>query len=301
MKEITLEKFRQGYHTIAELVVSLDNDYKAILKPWNEIKIYLESKPTENQADIMEELISLCDIGAVSDSYLSDYKIEYGTKISFEDYLKIKLKTVNKKIEFNQFMQDDRVIHLKNKLKGINGKSEKINFLLDKKKELEGDHPEALGDILKKDEVYLFIKRELKHLGKYNDVGNKTKVTPSQKLKTNLTDIQRASLFDLLVKDGFIPDDTDKNGFIQAFGNNENNFVIHWEKSKSLLAHFVDTFNCEILGNDGDKRRTQWKPFETLFNVNGLRGAKNDYQKTGSLPLGYKQIDTIIKAISNCR
>lgn len=124
-----------------------------------------------------------------------------------------------------------------------------------------------------------------------------------QQLITPLTDKQRKLLFDLLVKNEFIPHDTDKDGFVQAFGNNKNNFTVRWNqsKSKSLLSYFVDVFNCEILGNDGEKSRTQWKPFETLFGVRGLRGAKNDYLKTGSLPLGHKQIDAIINAVLNCK
>lgn len=125
-----------------------------------------------------------------------------------------------------------------------------------------------------------------------------------QPLQTNLKTQQRANLFTELVNGGFIPDENPDcfNWAFAAKGETEPTppgqwQPIKWEKSKWLLAYFVDLFNCEFLGNDGIKKRTQWKPFELLFGETGLRGSKNDYQKTGSLPDGYKQIEVIIKSL----
>ncbi len=69
-----------------------------------------------------------------------------------------------------------------------------------------------------------------------------------------------------------------------------------WLKSKSLLAYYADKANdyLEIRKGEYDGReKTSWKPFETLFNVKGLAGARNDYQKTGTLPDGSTDIDRL--------
>ena len=71
-----------------------------------------------------------------------------------------------------------------------------------------------------------------------------------------------------------------------------------WGKSKSLLAYFADK-TSEYLGlckgeYDG-KPKVSWKPFEALFGIRGLSGAKRDYQKTGTLPGGYEDVDKLFK------
>lgn len=69
-----------------------------------------------------------------------------------------------------------------------------------------------------------------------------------------------------------------------------------WIKSKALLAYFADKAS-EYLGlgkgeYDGNPK-TSWKPFETLFDISGLSGAKRDYQKTGTLPIGHSEVDNL--------
>ena len=76
----------------------------------------------------------------------------------------------------------------------------------------------------------------------------------------------------------------------------DNNY--NWTKSKSLLAYFVDRAS-EYLGlgkgeYDG-KLKTSWKPFEILFGIDGLSGAKKDYQRTGTLPDGHSDIDLLFE------
>lgn len=66
---------------------------------------------------------------------------------------------------------------------------------------------------------------------------------------------------------------------------------LKWDKSKSLLAYFVDVANDKLNLKHGEKR--QIKPFEALFNVKGLTSAINDYKKTGDYPVGYKDIDKL--------
>ena len=71
---------------------------------------------------------------------------------------------------------------------------------------------------------------------------------------------------------------------------------LKWLKSKSLFAYFVDVYT-EKYSKDhkhGDKKKL--KPFEILFGIDDIKGRINDYKnKTGSLPIGYKTIDDILK------
>lgn len=76
----------------------------------------------------------------------------------------------------------------------------------------------------------------------------------------------------------------------------DNNY--RWLKSKALLAYFADKAS-EYLGlGKGEyygksKTKTSWKPFESLFGVSGLAGAKRDWEKTGTLPQGNEDVDKL--------
>ncbi len=164
---------------------------------------------------------------------------------------------------------------------------------------LEPIAKEVFGKIAR-DEVEKFEKEMLAKIEKRE----KEMESLPARLQTNLKSDQRGQLFTELVNGGFIPDEN-RDCFNWAIGVTYETEPkqpgqwqpIEWKKSKWLLAYFVDIFNCEILGNDGFNKRTRWKPFELLFGETGLRGSKNDYQKTGSLPDGHKQIVGIIKSL----
>lgn len=71
-----------------------------------------------------------------------------------------------------------------------------------------------------------------------------------------------------------------------------------WLKSKALLAYYSDKaseYLCLCRGEYDGRPKTSWKPFEILFEVNGLSGARRDYQKTGTLPDGYREIDRLFE------
>ena len=71
-----------------------------------------------------------------------------------------------------------------------------------------------------------------------------------------------------------------------------------WGKTKALLAYFADRVSEYLELGKGEydgKAKTSWKPFESLFGISGLSGAKRDYQKTGTLPDGYKDVDTLFE------
>lgn len=73
----------------------------------------------------------------------------------------------------------------------------------------------------------------------------------------------------------------------------------HWQKTNSLLAYFADCA-CEHLklskAEQDGKKKTYWKPFETLFGVSGLANYKNTYiNKTGKLPTDHEIVESIFR------
>ena len=73
----------------------------------------------------------------------------------------------------------------------------------------------------------------------------------------------------------------------------------HWQKTNSLLAYFSDCA-CEHLklskAEQDGKKKTFWKPFETLFGVSGLANYKNTYtNKTGKLPTDHEIVESIFR------
>lgn len=72
-----------------------------------------------------------------------------------------------------------------------------------------------------------------------------------------------------------------------------------WQKTNSLLAYFADCA-CEHLklskAEQDGKKKTYWKPFETLFGVSGLANYKNTYtNKTGKLPTDHETVESIFR------
>lgn len=73
----------------------------------------------------------------------------------------------------------------------------------------------------------------------------------------------------------------------------------HWQKTNSLLAYFADCA-CEHLklskAEQDDKKKTYWKPFESLFGVSGLANCKNTYtNKTGKLATDHETVESIFR------
>lgn len=86
--------------------------------------------------------------------------------------------------------------------------------------------------------IYEIIDNTEKQLG----ISSEPSDIPSKQLKTNLNDTQRGLLFDLLVKDKFIPDKMDRDGFIWAFGGKNDgytSFNITWLKNKQVLRELL--------------------------------------------------------------
>jgi hypothetical protein len=69
--------------------------------------------------------------------------------------------------------------------------------------------------------------------------------------------------------------------------------------SKQLLAYFAERANNHLalktkLDKDGNKT-TNWKVFETVFNVSELKGRKNDWMKVNTIftPNGHEKVDAL--------
>ena len=127
------------------------------------------------------------------------------------------------------------------------------------------------------------------------------KTPPPLYLTRSFTLEQLKQLYTGLTIGGFLLTNTtgaDYKSFCWLFGGigNPKNFKsLKWVKSKSLLAYFVDSICCKIKKHI--EERTDWKWAENGFKVSGLIGAKNDFQKTGQLPVGSKEIDAILAKI----
>lgn len=76
-----------------------------------------------------------------------------------------------------------------------------------------------------------------------------------------------------------------------------NNFV--WNSTKQLLAYFAERISDKFslsskLDKDG-KKTTNWKTFETIFNVTGLSGAKQNWMRLNVKfePTGFEKVDAL--------
>lgn len=71
----------------------------------------------------------------------------------------------------------------------------------------------------------------------------------------------------------------------------------HWLKTKSLLAYFAEIVSDKLelsQAEQNNRKKINWRPFETLFGVSGLVGFRNAYRnRTGALPLGFEVVDSI--------
>lgn len=112
-----------------------------------------------------------------------------------------------------------------------------------------------------------------------------------------VTDEQEESHQNSPAYSGILPeklvDDMIAKGLVERAGNG-----LKWLKTKALLAYFAELASEKYgLGNGeyNGKIKTAWKPFETLFGINGLSVARNDNLKTGTQPNGYRKIDELFR------
>jgi ribosomal protein L22 len=74
---------------------------------------------------------------------------------------------------------------------------------------------------------------------------------------------------------------------------------LKWNETKQLLAYFAtkvsDKFNLTTKRDKDDKKTTDWKTFETLFEQKGLKGAKQNWMRVKYKfePTGFEKVDVL--------
>lgn len=74
---------------------------------------------------------------------------------------------------------------------------------------------------------------------------------------------------------------------------------LKWKETKQLLAYLAEKASAYLsLSSKHDKDgnlTTAWKPFENLFNMKGLKGAKQNWMRLNTKfePTGYKKVDAL--------
>lgn len=175
-----------------------------------------------------------------------------------------------------------------------------ISYMLDKKL-IDLDKFKQEIEIFKigfpDDKVTKFSERALNNYLAKTTITTTSPIPPPHFTGT-LTQEQLNKLYTGLTTAGYLPTDStggDYKAFVYIFagkGEPEDFKPLKWEKSKGLLAYFIDLL-CYSFKKKG--QRAEWKFAEIAFNVKNLRGAKNDYQKIGQLPIGHEAIDNLIK------
>ncbi len=305
MKEISLSQFKSAYDNIADLVVSLDIEHKAILKPRNEIVIYIDGKSVHERQIILDELIEVCNLQVISETYLEIDRNEHGHKVSLESYFKAKLKTAESEQRYIELCGDDEIVNkIATKLKRLVNKKLKINYLLkEKEKYLKGVYDHDFLEEIKKERIYLFIERELEHWGKYTEITNQYQ--PIKGFQNSLKPPQIEQLYTQL-QNNYI--NTDKDHFKAIFKNEPlppDYVPICWLKSNRLLGYFIEelakkrfvdmetNINKAIKEYFIDKNK---EPFTDSIKQNrsGSGSNKGSVSNKESKPKGHEKIDSIL-------
>jgi len=155
------------------------------------------------------------------------------------------------------------------------------------------------GEYYKAWEIILSNPKQFEPLFQQQNAQPQTKELPKQ-LKTNLSDPQRGTLFELLKESGFIPNDSDENSFIWAFGGNgELEFeykAIKWNYGNNALFELLEIVT-ETVSNENLRNCINLfinKKEKQITNREKISRPKKDE------PSNYKsQIESIEKKIKN--
>jgi hypothetical protein len=308
MKTFNLDEIKREFEDIAELIVSLDNDNKAILKSRGEIRNYINNKPLLLQSHAVEQLIDMLKYGIISNFNLNPIQKKGLDKFPFGGFCQYLSDGIKSDLDHNEDIENKKDIEkIKIKLNSLENKQLKINYLLNFKREWEGDYfDEGEEEILKQDKVYSFIIRELKFLERSYEIPIKETAKVPQPLQTNLTTEQGAKLFDELVNGGFIPKEN-KDCFNWAIGVIDETEPkqpgewkpIKWKKKKNLAVYLID----QLCFNDQLTIQENYFSIGTLiFNVKNMSQIKNGYKNNDiGKPIDHKLIDDIISKIREAK
>lgn len=115
----------------------------------------------------------------------------------------------------------------------------------------------------------------------------KLKSKPLQQLNNGIPEVLNTSQFMELLNKAI------QNNLVDTSNN-----VYRFNGTKALMSYFADKVSDYLdlgKGEYGGNKKISWKPFEILFNTNGLAGAKRDYQKVGNLPTDHKKVDVLFE------
>ena len=116
----------------------------------------------------------------------------------------------------------------------------------------------------------------------FETTGTTGATTKPNQLQTELTVKQRGELYELLISNGFISGSTDKEGFIWAFGGENEKQPGHWEPIEWI-----------------DKSVTRHEPnIQTLFELLYLLGVSNNTETSNPNNL-YRKIEYYFKDFKN--
>jgi hypothetical protein len=160
--------------------------------------------------------------------------------------------------------------------------------------DLKDRYPNENFEIIENQKITLAVTKTALKLffsSKLEEYKTETKETPTNQLKTKLTDTQRGKLFELLVSGGFITDTTNREGFIWAFGGVNNEYTsisIEWLKAKNLAVYLID----EVCIDNGNL----WAIGKRIFNIGNMAQIKQGYFSVNKMgkPKGFELIDDII-------
>lgn len=209
MEQITIEKFRSVFNKVSELVVSINKEGKATLKSRSEIVKYLDGKSTQNKIFIIEELLEIYEIKAISEEYLNTKEENYWPQLSFEQFCEVLNKPLREKMDHFYFNENEKIIEkTKTQLNDSLNTNSKIILLLKKIREIKGNQPdELIFEILRNDPFYKFLIEERDHLKEIKELEDSMKSVSSLSLITFKTGINLETLetlYNKLIVNDFI-------------------------------------------------------------------------------------------------
>ncbi|NQU87448.1 MAG: hypothetical protein HQ541_16970 [Mariniphaga sp.] len=205
--KVTLKKIHNAYPKLKKIVIDIDSYNKIILVPQEQIENHLKyisntkktlpKKKAVKAKVIIDELLELIELDAISDGYLATWK-----RYSFKGYLSMKTSAINSMLfKIKTLEEMAEIQRIKNILAGLD-KDSKINYLTNYKRQLRGSFPKDMNAIVEEDEVYCFIIAELDYWRDFVDIKPKIEKPITTFNISERIDIEK--LYNLLVDHKFI-------------------------------------------------------------------------------------------------
>ena len=128
-------------------------------------------------------------------------------------------------------------------------------------------------------------------------LNNQIETIQIPRLQTNLTDTQRGLLFDLLVKDKFIPDNTDRDCFIWAFGGKNDKYT-SFKTTWLVDAVFLIDLLREIKKDEITLEEMKVRAKSFFVNKKGEKVKIDSYKNKKDHP-NYKKLMKILNTVQS--